>query len=277
MHSIPAPLGDCRSSEPLPAFPYRPCPTIRKRLPGLQQKSHIRAVADLIAWRHSRRPGTRLTVVIMHSICVIAASMFFESRANAPTPARPLSIDRFANFIAEASARFTVPAPWISAIIQIENAGDEHAIWLRGAIGLMQLMPATWVELSVRCELGLDPFDPKDNKMADTAYVRGLRDCFGSAGLLAACHAGPTRYEQHLTTGQPLSPETTATSPRSGHCSVTSRPIARHFASDVRVLGGKLRYFASARTLGDLHRDCSNITIHRSEYGSVFRIEAALR
>jgi hypothetical protein len=172
---------------------------------------------------------------------------------------------------------FTVPAPWISAIIQIENAGDEHAIWLRGAIGLMQLMPATWVELSVRCELGLDPFDPKDNKMADTAYVRGLRDCFGSAGLLAACHAGPTRYEQHLTTGQPLSPETTATSPRSGHCSVTSRPIARHFASDVRVLGGKLRYFASARTLGDLHRDCSNITIHRSEYGSVFRIEAALR
>jgi soluble lytic murein transglycosylase-like protein len=124
--------------------------------------------------------------------------------------ARPPSIDRFANFIAEASARFTVPAPRIRAIIQIESAGDEHAISPRGAMGLMQLMPATWVELSVRYALGLDPFDPKDNIMAGTAYVRELRDRFGSAGFLAAYHVGPTRYEQHLTTGQPLPPETTA-------------------------------------------------------------------
>ena len=33
----------------------------------------------------------------------------------------------------------------------------------RGAMGLMQLMPGTWVELSVRYGLGLDPFDPRDN------------------------------------------------------------------------------------------------------------------
>jgi hypothetical protein len=50
--------------------------------------------------------------------------------------ARPPSVDRFANFIAEASARFTVPARWIRAIIQIESAGDEHAISPRGAMGL---------------------------------------------------------------------------------------------------------------------------------------------
>ena len=30
-------------------------------------------------------------------------------------------------------------------------------------MGLMQLMPDTWVELSARYELGLDPFDPRDN------------------------------------------------------------------------------------------------------------------
>jgi membrane-bound lytic murein transglycosylase B len=138
------------------------------------------------------------------------ASTFFESRASAQSPARPPSIDRFANFITEASARFTVPASWISAIIQIESAGDEHAISPRGAMGLMQLMPGTWIELSVRYELGLDPFDPRDNIMAGTAYVRELRERFGSAGFLAAYHAGPARYEQHLTTGQPLPPETTA-------------------------------------------------------------------
>ena len=77
-------------------------------------------------------------------------------------------------------------------------------------MGLMQLMSATWVELSVRYELGLDPFDPKDNIMAGTAYVWELRDRFGSVGFLAAYHAGPARYEQHLKAGEPLPPETTA-------------------------------------------------------------------
>jgi soluble lytic murein transglycosylase-like protein len=124
--------------------------------------------------------------------------------------ARPPSIDRFANFIAEASARFTVPARWNRDIIQIESAGDEHAISPRGAMGLMQLMPDTWVELSARYELGLDPFDPRDNILAGTGYPRELHDRFGSAGFLAAYHAGPTRYGQSLATGQPLPPATIA-------------------------------------------------------------------
>jgi soluble lytic murein transglycosylase-like protein len=210
MHSIPAPSVDCRSSEPPPALPCRPCPTIRKRSPIRQKKSHIRAPAHLMASRGSLGLSARLIVVITHSMCMIAASTFFELKASALTPARPPSIASFANFIAEASARFTAPARWISAIIQIESAGDEHALSPRGAMGLMQLMPTTWVELSVRYEPGLDPFDPKDNIMAGTAYVRELRNRFGSAGFLAAYHAGPTRYEQHLTTGQPLPSETTA-------------------------------------------------------------------
>jgi soluble lytic murein transglycosylase-like protein len=77
-------------------------------------------------------------------------------------------------------------------------------------MGLMQIMPATWVELSIRYALGLDPFDPQDNILAGTAYLREMHDRFGSAGFLAAYHAGPARYEQHLATGQPLPPETVA-------------------------------------------------------------------
>jgi soluble lytic murein transglycosylase-like protein len=210
MHGIPAPLVDCRSSELAPFFPYWPCATIRKHAPGRQRTSHIRAPAELIAWRGSLGLCARLIAVITHFMCMIAASTSFESRTSAQTPARPPSSDRFASFIAEASARFTVPAPWISAIIQIESTGDKHAISPRGAMGLMQLMPATWVELSARYELGLDPFDPRDNIMAGTAHIRELRDRFGSAGFLAAYHAGPTRYARHLMTGQPLPPETTA-------------------------------------------------------------------
>jgi soluble lytic murein transglycosylase-like protein len=149
-------------------------------------------------------------MVIAHFMCLPMAWALFESSVRAQTAAHTQSIDRFANFIAEASTRFTVPARWIRAAIQIESAGDEHAISPRGAMGLMQLMPGNWVELSARYELGLDPFDPRDNILVGAGYLRELHDRFGSAGVLAAYHAGPARYEQHLATGQPLPLETTA-------------------------------------------------------------------
>lgn len=124
-------------------------------------------------------------MVITYVVCLIAALSFFESRADEQALVRPASIDRFANFIAEASTRFAIPERWIRAVIQIESAGDEHAISPRGALGLMQLMPTTWVELSVRYKLGLDPFDPRDDIMAGTAYVRELRDRFGWLNITA--------------------------------------------------------------------------------------------
>jgi soluble lytic murein transglycosylase-like protein len=153
----------------------------------------------------------------MHVIVAIAPFMYevlgspvLESRARAQTAARSGALDRFTKFTEEASGRFAVPARWIRAVMQVESGGDERAISSRGAMGLMQLMPSTWVELSVRYGLGLDPFDARDNILAGTAYLKEMHDRFGSAGFLAAYHAGPWRYEQHLVTGKPLPSETTA-------------------------------------------------------------------
>jgi soluble lytic murein transglycosylase-like protein len=143
-------------------------------------------------------------------VCQIAASTAFESSARAQRATRSESIDRFAKFIDEASDRFAVPARWIFAVMQVESGRDARAISSRGAMGLMQLMPATWVELSARHGLGLDPFDPRDNILAGSAYLKQMYDRFGSAGFLAAYHAGPSRYEQHLGTGQPLPAATEA-------------------------------------------------------------------
>ncbi|WP_246649371.1 lytic transglycosylase domain-containing protein [Bradyrhizobium canariense] len=92
--------------------------------------------------------------------------------------------------------------------MQAESGGNAHAISPRGALGLMQIMPATWVELSVRYDLGIDPFDARDNMMAGTAYLREMLDRFGSEGFLAAYNAGPRRYEEHLATGRALPDET---------------------------------------------------------------------
>jgi|SRR5579859_2939280 len=158
----------------------------------------------------SRGAIARIIVFIAPFVCQMVASTAFELSARAQTATRYETIDRFAGFITEASTRFAVPASWIRAVMQVESGGDERATSPRGAIGLMQLMPGTWVELSVRYRLGLDPFDPSDNILAGTAYLKEMHARFGSAGFLAAYHAGPARYEQHLATGKSLPQDTIA-------------------------------------------------------------------
>ncbi|TPM30043.1 lytic transglycosylase domain-containing protein [Mesorhizobium sp. B2-3-4] len=117
--------------------------------------------------------------------------------------------DAFGAHITEASQRFGVPTAWIRAIIRKESAGDARAVSSAGARGLMQIMPGTWDDLRARWSLGRDPFDPRDNILAGTAYLRELRDRFGSPGFLAAYNAGPARYEAYLA-GRPLPAETRA-------------------------------------------------------------------
>ena len=113
--------------------------------------------------------------------------------------------------IAAASQRFGIPEAWIRAVMRAESAGDRHAVSHRGAMGLMQMMPATWAGLRAQHSLGADPFAPQDNILAGTAYLREMLDRFGSVPLmLAAYNAGPRRVEAHLATGQPLPAETRA-------------------------------------------------------------------
>jgi len=71
-------------------------------------------------------------------------------------------------------------------------------------MGLMQLMPGTWVRLRIQLHLGPDPFDPADNIRAGARYLRELYDQYGLEGAIAAYHSGPARYEEHLRTGKAL-------------------------------------------------------------------------
>jgi hypothetical protein len=111
-------------------------------------------------------------------------------------------------FIDEAGSRFSVPPSWIRAVIQIESHGNAKALSPKGAVGLMQLMPNTYAELRIRYGLGADPTDPHDNIVAGTAYLRDMRERFGTEGFIAAYNAGPQRYEDHLAAGRPLPDET---------------------------------------------------------------------
>lgn len=119
-------------------------------------------------------------------------AMAAETRA----PQKPPSpSDRYADFIAEAAERFDIPAAWIRAVLRAESDGDARSTSPKGAMGLMQIMPQTWVELRVHYGLGDDPYDPHDNIMGGAAYLRELFDRYGNPGFLAAYNAEPTRDE----------------------------------------------------------------------------------
>lgn len=122
-------------------------------------------------------------------------------------------VSRWRAEIAEASARFGVPVAWIERVMRAESGGqtmrDGRPITSRaGAIGLMQVMPATWVALRATHGLGANPHNPRDNILAGTAYLRAMYDRFGYPGLFAAYNAGPGRYAAHLATGRALPAET---------------------------------------------------------------------
>jgi hypothetical protein len=156
------------------------------------------------------RVATYLSGVLLTVVLPSEALAGVESTVPGPHSSRASRVESLATLIAEASRRFSIPAHWIRAVMQLESGGDERAISPKGAFGPMQIMPRTWVELSVRYGLGVDPFDPRDNILAGAAYLRELHDRFGSSGFLAAYNAGPERYEQHLATGRPLPEETQA-------------------------------------------------------------------
>jgi hypothetical protein len=88
--------------------------------------------------------------------------------------------------------------------------GGRPVVSAAGAMGLMQLMPGTWREVRALLGLGRDPFDPRDNILAGTFYLRSMYDRFGYQGLFAAYNAGPSRYAAFLAGSGPLPAETRA-------------------------------------------------------------------
>jgi membrane-bound lytic murein transglycosylase B len=151
------------------------------------------------------------------SIAFLLLTGLFCSQVGVAAQAQPSLLaprvlrDAYADHIAEASQRFGIPEFWIDAVLQAESAGDGRAISSAGAMGLMQIMPATWSALRQRHGLGRDPYDPRDNILAGAAYLRAMFDRYGNvAAMLAAYNAGPGRYDEYLSAGRVLPAETRA-------------------------------------------------------------------
>jgi len=153
----------------------------------------------------AHRLGSALAVLVA---AVSSAGIATAQPLSSPFRPSVVATDALGGFVAEAASRFAIPEAWIRTVMRIESGGMASATSPAGAMGLMQLMPATWGELRARLGLGADPYDPHDNIIAGAAYLRELFDRYGPAGVAAAYNAGPGRWEDHLASARPLPAET---------------------------------------------------------------------
>jgi soluble lytic murein transglycosylase-like protein len=102
--------------------------------------------------------------------------------------------DRFDAIILEASRETGLSFSLIKALIRVESNFNHQAVSHMGAKGLMQIMPKNMKDLDIK-----DPFDPYQNIMGGSRYLRQMLKRFDGQLVLAlaAYNAGPTVVEKY--------------------------------------------------------------------------------
>lgn len=149
------------------------------------------AQAQIYAWRDAAGNlvlSDRAKDPSARTYGVAAASMVRTTR---PLTRRAAEYD---GLIEEHAAIHNVSADLVRAVIQAESAFNPAARSAKGAMGLMQLMPATAADLGVT-----RPYDPADNIRGGVAYLKWLLDRYdGDEELaLAAYNAGPGAVQKY--------------------------------------------------------------------------------
>src|ERR1035437_8602706 len=101
---------------------------------------------------------------------------------------------QFDSIIEKAAVSASVEPNLLRAVIVVESGFNSRAVSKRGAVGLMQLMPATATRFGVS-----NPYDPRENVHAGARYLKFLIDRFGQdiRLALAAYNAGEEAVDRN--------------------------------------------------------------------------------
>jgi soluble lytic murein transglycosylase-like protein len=148
------------------------------------------AGGNMVVSNHRQGEGQRTFVVsdvAEDSVPVIRTASFSRGR-------------RFDDLIVEHSNRHNIRTDLVRAVVQVESAFNPNARSPKGAMGLMQLMPATARQFGVQ-----NPFNPGENIRGGVAYLRQLLDRYSDNEelALAAYNAGPGAVAKYGETVPP--------------------------------------------------------------------------
>lgn len=130
--------------------------------------------------------------------------------------------DAFEDLIVGHATMNDVRPDLVRAVIQVESGFNPRAVSSKGAMGLMQLMPATARMLQVR-----NAFDPEENIRGGVTYLRQLLDRYnGNEELaLAAYNAGPQAVDKYGHTIPPYQETRSYVSKISGLVDATTTSV----------------------------------------------------
>ncbi len=159
------------------------------------QTASVRRMHDSVARQRAAAALRRTPKAAGGEIALFGTPAAFQATA-APAAfagCGPMPEPQLAPLIEMASAKVGLAAELLRAVIGQESSFYPCAVSAKGALGLMQLMPATARDLEVE-----DPFDPEQNIDGGSRYLKQLLLRYGGdLGLaLGAYNAGPTRVDQ---------------------------------------------------------------------------------
>ena len=159
----------------------------------------------------------------------------------ATRPIAPGHSHRYDDIIVEHARLHSVRSDLVRAVVQVESGFNPYATSPKGALGLMQLMPATARQFGVQ-----NPFNPVENVRAGVAYLRQLLDRYENNEMLAlaAYNAGPAAIDRHGQTVPPYRETQNYVSRISQMAGRSGQPIGSHIYKTVEMVNGRevMRY-----------------------------------
>jgi len=212
------------TNAPTASSSWRAVPGSDPRPAAATSREHVPAAAriDSVVWTRERGDGVveftnlppvgRQWKVLFRIGPGKASAMRGDSDLVAPRDTSQARYQRYDDHIRDQQAYFAVPQALVRAVIKTESDYDPNVVSSAGALGLMQLMPATARAMGVT-----NVWDPRQNIMGGARYLQTLAKRFcrtpavgrGEGGgaafvcsddemikVLAGYHAGPGAVEK---------------------------------------------------------------------------------